>query len=103
MDVAVMAVRHVRMGVTQGPMDVAMAVRLARRIGRGVGMAMMLVMAVAMLVLHRGMLMFVLVPLREMQVHAQALEQAGEQERRRQRFRQERDGRGGADEGSGRE
>ena len=103
MDVAVMAVRHVRVGVAQRPVDVAVAVRLPRRIGRGVGVAMVLVMSMAMLVLDRFMLMFVLVPLRQMQPHARTHEQAGRQQGRRQRLGQERDRRRGANEGSSRE
>src|SRR5262249_5510750 len=87
MSMPMMAVGHVGMGMPHARMNMAMAVRLTRRIGSRVRMAVVFVMDVAMIVLHRVMFMLMLVPLREMQPYPRTHEQAGSQERRRQRLR----------------
>ena len=74
MSVPVMDVRIMRMRVDQRFMPVWMRMRLARWIARGVGMPVMLVVRVEVVVLRRLVLVFVFVPLGEVQHHASAHE-----------------------------
>lgn len=63
----VMQIRVVRVPVYEASMPVPMRMRLARRVSRDMLVLVMLVVVMPMLVLHRLMNMFVLVPLGQVQ------------------------------------
>ncbi len=88
----VMGVGHVRMAVTQPRVHVPVAMRLAGRVGRGVPMAMMLVMNVAVRVLECAVFVGVLVAFGEMEPHAHAHQQAGNDEPQGQLLAEQDDG-----------
>ena len=76
MDVAVVAVGHVRMRVAQLHMNMTMAVWLARRLIATVHMLVVNIVRVPVDVLERFMLVLMLMPFRQMQPDADGHENA---------------------------
>ena len=83
MGVAMMQVRVVWVPVQYAGVLVPVGVRLTWRVGRAMPMLMMLVMPVPMLVRHRLVKVFMLVPFGQMQPQAKAHQCAGHSELRR--------------------
>ena len=72
MFVPMVNIRVMRMGMAHRRMRVRMAVWFTRRIGRIMFVLMMFVVNVAVLMFHRLVFVFVLVPFGQMEPHAQA-------------------------------
>ena len=72
--VAVMGIRVVRMPMPEEDMRMPVCVRLAERVIRPVAVPVMIVMNVAVLVIDRRMFVLVLMPLGQMEPHADAHE-----------------------------
>ena len=103
MQMPVVDVRVMSVGMSQFRVAVGMTVRFSGRVRRSVLVLVMFVVDVAVFVLHRLVLVFVFVPLREVQPDADAHQRGRHSEENGESVLKNDEGKCGPDEGGERE